>query len=143
VGGVMARPAAVLTRDVVGAPEEIRTVLEQAHAEGRLVSFTEPQRVVRVRVVLREQPPRPARPSLWNPLDNPRPYLIAMAVAAGAAIAAVVIYAVVTAVAAAVSWLSSHAMGIGASAVLLVLLAVALSGGTAACSGIHCGGCRR
>jgi len=67
---------------VVGAPEEIRSVLERAHAEGRLVSFSEPERVVRVRVVLREQPSRPARPSQWNPLDNPRPYLIATAITA-------------------------------------------------------------
>jgi hypothetical protein len=141
----MARPGAVLARDVVGAPEEIRTVLERAHGEGRLVSFTEPERVVRVRVVLREQTPRPVRPSRWNPLDNPRPYLIATAVAAGAALVGVVAYVVVAAVAAAVSWVSAHAAGIGAGALLLVLvlLVVALSGGTAACAGVHCGGCRR
>lgn len=138
----MARAQAVQTRDVVGAPEDIRNVLERAHAEGRLVSFTEPEQVVRVQVVLREQTARSARPSRWNPLDNPAPYLIGTALVALAGIAAVVAYEVITAVAAAIAWVSAHAVGIGAGAVLLVLMAVALSGGTAACAGMHCGGCR-
>ena len=133
----------VQMRDVVGAPEEIRSLLERAHADGRLMSFTEPERVVRVRVVLRERPFRPARRSRWNPLDNPVPYLIAIAVAAVAGIAAVVAYEVVKAVAAAVAWVDGHAMSICAGAVLVVLLIAALSGGAAACTGIHCGGCRR
>ena len=137
----MARAAQM--RDVVGAPEEIANMLERAHADGRLVSFTEPERVVRVRVVLREQPSRPAHSSRWNPLDNPAPYLIATVVVAMAGIAAVVAYEVVKTVTAAVAWVSGHAMSIGAGAVLVVLLIAALSGGTAACTGIHCGGCRR
>jgi hypothetical protein len=129
-------------RDVVGAAEEIRNMLERAHADGRLVSFSEPERVVRVRVVLREQPSRPARPSRWNPLDDPRPYLIATAVAAVAGITGLLVYEVVKAVAAAITWLSGHAVGIGAGVLFIALLA-ALGGGTAACTGIHCGGCRR
>lgn len=136
----MARAAQM--RDVVGAPEEIRNMLERAHADGRLVSFTEPQRVVRVQVVLREQPSRLASRSRWNPLDNPASYLIATAVATAAGITGVVAYEVVTAVAAAIAWVSAHALPIGAGVVLLGLL-MALFGGTAACTGIHCGGCRR
>jgi hypothetical protein len=135
----MARAAQM--RDVVGAPEEIRNMLERAHADGRLVSFTEPERVVRVRVVLREQPSRPAHSSRWNPLDNPAPYLIATVVVAMAGIAAVVAYEVVKTVTAAVAWISGHAMSTGAG-VLLIALFIALGGGTAACTGIHCGGCR-
>ena len=68
----MARAQAVQTRDVVGAPEEIRSVLERVYADGRLVSFSEPQRVVRVRVVLREQASQSARPSRWNPPGQPQ-----------------------------------------------------------------------
>jgi hypothetical protein len=119
-------------------------VLERVRAEGRLVSLSAPERVVRVRVVVRARPSRPMRPSRWNPLDNPEPYLIATAVAVVGGIVAVVVYEVVTAVAAAISWASGHPVGVGAGMVLLlVLLAVALGGGRAACTGIHCGGCRR
>jgi hypothetical protein len=49
----------------------------------------------------------------------------------------IVVYELVKAVAAAVSWISGHAIPIDAGAVLILLLAL-LSGGTAAGTGIHC-----
>jgi hypothetical protein len=143
VGGVIPRTQAVHARDVVGAPQEVRSVLERAYAEGRLVSLTEPQPVVRVQLVLREEPPPPARPSRFHPARNPAPYLIGAVVLAALGTAGILAYELVRAFTVAVSWVSGHAGSIGAGVVLILLLLVLLGGGTAACTGAHCPGCRR
>ncbi len=139
--------APVRTHVVIGEPAQVRSVLELAHTEGRLMSVTGAALVAsgRVRVTADLVDPAPAR-SRWQRI---RPWLIRSAVllavvAAGAAVWLLVlavialVSTVVAAVTAVVSWISAHWMVLGLVLVGLVLLL----GGGSACAGLHCGGCR-
>lgn len=139
--------APVRTHVVIGDPAQVRSVLELAHTEGRLMGVTGATLVApgRVRVTADLADPTPAR-SRWQRI---RPWLICLAVAvalaaAGAAVWLLVlavialVSTIVAAVTAVVSWITAHWMVLALVLVGLVLLL----GGGSACAGLHCGGCR-
>ena len=133
--------APVRTHVVTGDPAQIRSVLELAHTEGRLMGVTGAALIGpdRVRVTADLVDLAPARRSRWQRI---RPWLVRSAVllavvAAGAAVWLLVL-TVVAAVTAVVSWITAHWM---VFALVLVGLVLLLGGGSA-CRGLHCGGCR-
>lgn len=140
--------APVRTHVVTGDPAQIRSVLELAHTEGRLMGVTGAALIGpdRVRVTADLVDLAPARRSRWQRI---RPWLVRSAVllavvAAGAAVWLLVlaviafVLTVVAAVTAVVSWITAHWM---VFALVLVGLVLLLGGGSA-CRGLHCGGCR-
>lgn len=139
--------APVRTHVVVGDPAQVRSVLELAHLEGRLMGVTGAALVApgRVRVTADLAEPAPAR-SRWQRI---RPWLTGTAVAVAVIAAAAAVWllvlavialvgVVVTAVTAVVSWITAYWMVLALVLVGLVLLL----GGGSACGGLHCGGCR-
>ena len=135
------------THVVIGEPAQVRSVLELAHTEGRLMGVTGAALLApgRVRVTADLVDPAPVR-SRWQRI---RPWLIRSAVllavvAAGTALWLLVlavialVSTVVAAVTAVVAWITAHWMVLALVLVGLVLLL----GGGSACRGLHCGGCR-
>jgi hypothetical protein len=137
---------------ITGERGQVRSVLERAHWDGRLVAVTE-ARVLdhgRVRVIaeLRRSPDERSR---W---DRCRPWLVGAAkvLAVLAALAAVtgVVWLAVLAVleliallAALVAWVQAHLVQIGLTVAAVLALLIYLAAGGDRCSGMHCGGCRR
>lgn len=138
--------APVRTHVVIGEPAQVRSVLELAHTEGRLMGVTGAALLApgRVRVTADLVDLAPVR-SRWQRI---RPWLVRSAVllavvAAGAALWLLVlavialVSTVVAAVTAVVAWITAHWMVLA-----LVLVGLVLLLGGSACRGLHCGGCR-
>jgi hypothetical protein len=142
----MTQPTLPPLQLIVGTRPEVLNALRTAHSHGRLIATGSQLRPVpgdhlgRVYIRARILPPPPARPV--TPHRTWRPYLIAVAVAAGLALVALLIWAVVAAVNAAVLAIT-HALPelLGLLAVAGVLLLFA-AGRAGVCPGIHCPGCR-
>lgn len=138
--------AAVRTHVVVGDPAQVRSVLELARTEGRLMSVTGAALVApgRVRVTADLTDPAPTR-SRWQRI---RPWLTSTAVAVAVIAAGVAVWLLVlavialvgvavTAVTAFASWITTHWLLLALIGAGLLLL-----GGGSVCRGLHCGGCR-
>jgi polyferredoxin len=131
----------VQVHDLVGTPGEVRSVLENACAQQRLVSFTAPEPVVRVQVELLAA--RRAR-RRWDlsVRNNQDVYLYLAVFVLSVAIAGVLAYALMMAALAVVAWLSSHLATVVATVVVALGLLLLVGRSGASCSGLHCGGCR-
>lgn len=143
----MSAPRAIRTRThhVVGERDAVRTALECAYADGRLVGLRSPALLPdgRVRVTAELLEPAPAVHSRRT--MSLRPWLIDLGVLAGIAAAGAAVWLIVLGVLAlialittAVAWVSAHLVLI---LVGLGLLLLCCGGGR--CAGVHCGGCRR
>jgi hypothetical protein len=139
----------VQTHVITGEPDQVWAALERARTDGRLVAVTEARVLAgdQVRVVTRLRVPEGQR-SRWQRI---RPWLIGtgkvLAVLAGlASVAALVwavawaVMAVVALVVAVIAWVHAHLVGIALAVAGVIALLVLLGGG--GCGGIHCGGCR-
>jgi hypothetical protein len=132
-------------RTLVGTPDQVRNVLNNAHRAGRLVDVAPARRVgpnrVSVDLVLME--PAAIRPA--ERVSKPRSVPARYKVAAGAVTAALVALAAIGAlIAALVQWVMDHFAVIAGCAVVLALVALglaSLASKTGRCMGIHCEGC--
>lgn len=136
-------------RLIVGTPERLGNVLDNAHRRGVLVDVTPPRRYSRGKyvvsaILLEPTHPDPAKPAVrrvrvrkapgryWT-----TPVKVGTALAALGAVSAGLVWLIREVV----TLVSAHLSIIVGALALLGALAFAL-GRCGACSGIHCGGCR-